>query len=631
MNGPAADPTFTITKTPTPYSAAGETISYSFLITNTGNVTWTAPPTLVDGLTADEACPAGPVAPNGTVTCTASYEVDLDDMDAGAVPNTVDASITVGGVTETGQATAEVTAVIETGLLIEKTLASGANPITADTDELVYNYELTNDGNTRISTFAVSDDKVDVVCPVVTLDPGDSVNCTSVADPYDVLQSDIDDGGVTNIASATAVAANGDTVSSPEVSLTVPAAQNPELSLAKTSDPDPVLSANFFDGATVDYVYTVTNEGNVTITDAVTIADDKFGSPIACPAGDIAPGNSIECRATYTITGADVSAGTVVNVASASDGNVTSNTDSVAIPHAGAPGITLDKVADTANYDDLADSITYTFTVTNSGETPIASSQPITIDDPLIGAPFTCVEQPLNLFPVSSGSTPNSFSCTRTYGPVSQGDIDAGQVDNTASASFEVGGLTVTSPSSSATVLANIVPELTLVKTALAVDGGTQFDTLNEEIEYTFAVTNDGTQTLASVVVTDPLIPTLSCTITNLTPGATDNSCTGRYAVTQDDLDSGSIYNEAEALGTSPTGLTEVDTDDNTISVNPAAQTSILALSKSASATTYTAVGETINYALEVSNVGNLTLENVVVTDAALGLRIPSTISAPFT
>ncbi|MBU2994027.1 DUF11 domain-containing protein [Octadecabacter sp. 1_MG-2023] len=617
LDGPVATPTMDVTKTATPttYAAEGDVISYDIEITNTGNVTWPAPPTIVDALTSDESCPAGAIAPNASVTCTATYTITLDDMDSGTVPNTVDAEITIGGVTEVGTADAEVTAVIETGLSIVKTLASGPNPITADTDELVYEYELTNDGNTRISTFAVSDDKVDVVCPAVTLDPGDSVTCTSVADPYDVLQSDIDDGGVTNTATATAVAANGDTVTSPEVSLTVPATQTSELSLVKASDPDPVLAADFFDGATVDYVYTVTNDGNVTVTDAVTIADDKFGSPITCPAGDIAPGDSIECRATYTITGADVAAGTVINVASASDGTTTSNTDSVAIPQAGAPGITLEKVADTANYDDLSDTLTYTFTVTNSGETVIADSQPITIDDPLIGAPFTCTEQPLNLFPT------DSFSCTRTYGPVSQADIDAGQVDNTASASFEAGGLTVTSPSSSATVLANIVPELTLVKSALAADSGAQFDTLNEEIVYTFAVTNDGTQTLTSVEVTDPLISGFSCTINDLAPGLTDDTtCSASYFVTQDDLDNGQIDNTASALGTSPTGLTETATDSATITIDPLAATSLLSVNKSASLSEFAAVGDEILYGIEVSNIGNLTLDDVVITDATLGL-----------
>ncbi|MGJ8609527.1 MAG: beta strand repeat-containing protein, partial [Octadecabacter sp.] len=614
LDGPAANPTFTITKTPTPttYAADGETISYSFLITNTGNVTWPAPPTLVDALTGDEACPAGTVAPNGTVTCTATYDITLDDMDAGSVPNTVDASITVGGVNQTGQATAEVTAVIETELLIEKTLASGANPITVDTDELVYEYLLTNNSNVRLDTFAVTDDKVAVTCPVVVLDPGQTVTCTSVA--YDVQQSDIDDGGVTNTASATAQTIPDVTVTSAEVELFVPATQISALTMSKASDPDPVPVSLFTPGAMVDYVYTVTNSGNVTVTDPVTVTDDKFANPIVCPAGPIMPLGSIECRATYEITAADVAAGTVVNTATASDGTTTSNSDSVAIPQDGAAGITLDKVADTADYDDLTDTIDYTFTVTNSGETTIVDLSPITINDPLLGTAFTCTEQPETLAPTES------FSCTRTYGPVSQADIDAGQIDNTATASFEVGGVTYTSPSSSATVTSSVLPLFSMVKSGLGVDEGVSYDTLGEGIEYTFSVTNDGTQTLSSVVVTDPLIPGLSCLITDLAPGATDSSCVGLYTVDQDDLDDGSIFNEASALGTSPTGVTDTVTADTTLTIDPAAATYILDLEKSASLPAFAAVGDTINYGIEVSNIGNLTLENVVIDDPTLNL-----------
>lgn len=614
LNGPAAAPALSITKTPTPttYSAEGQTIFYSFVITNDGNVSWPDAPAIVDPLTSNEACPTGPVAPGGMVTCSASYDITLDDMDAETVPNTVTASITVGGVLATNSANASVTADVETSLLIQKTLLSGANPITSETDELVYEYELTNDGNTRISTFDVQDDKVNVTCPVVTLDPGQSVTCTS--DPYDVTQQDIDDGGVTNEATATAQTPQGATVTSATVDLTVPAAQSPALSMSKASDPDPVPAAAFFPNATVDYVYTVTNTGNVTITDPVTITDDKIVGAIACPAGPIAPMGMVECRATYTVTPADVADGIVVNSATASDGNVTSNSDSVAIPQDGAAGITLDKVANTANFDDTTDTIEYTFTVTNSGETTIVDLTPIAINDPLLGAAFTCTEQPATLSPGQF------YSCTRTYGPVTQADIDAGEVMNSATASYTAGGVTITSPSSEATVLANVVPALTLAKTALAADGGAQFDTLGEEIIYTFAVTNDSTQTLASVTVTDPLIPALSCTLTNIAPMTTDSTCTGSYFVTQDDLDTGSILNEAEAVGTSPTGQSTSDTDTNTMTINPAAQTSILALDKTSNATTFSAVGDTIIYAIEVTNAGNLTLDNVVVNDPALGL-----------
>jgi len=216
----------------------------------------------------------------------------------------------------------------------------------------------------------------------------------------------------------------------------------------------------------------------------------------------------------------------------------------------------------------------------------------------------------------------DSFSCSRSYGPVSQADIDAGRVDNVATASFDLGGLTVTSPSSSASVVADVVPALSLEKTALAADGGVQYDTLGEEIVYSFAVRNDSTQTLSSVVVSDPLVPGFSCTITDLGPGVTDDtSCEMRYVVTQPDLDAGSILNTASALGTSPTGATQSASDSAVMTIDPAAQTRVLGLEKSASLSGFAAVGDEIFYAIEVSNLGNLTLQDVVIEDAALGLR----------
>ena len=74
-------------------SAAGESVAYEFVVTNTGNVTLTAI-TVTDVLTAPAGpaltvvCPVTTLAPAASTTCTATYTVTQADVDAGSIANT---------------------------------------------------------------------------------------------------------------------------------------------------------------------------------------------------------------------------------------------------------------------------------------------------------------------------------------------------------------------------------------------------------------------------------------------------------------------------------------------------------------------------------------------------------------
>ena len=97
-------------------------------------------------------------------------------------------------------------------------------------------------------------------------------------------------------------------------------------------------------GDVIHYSYLVTNAGNVTLHDPITVSDDK-ATDESCPAlpvGGLAPGESITCSASYTITQADLDAGSLTNVASATDGATTSPTDTVTVP-ATRPGAVTDQ------------------------------------------------------------------------------------------------------------------------------------------------------------------------------------------------------------------------------------------------------------------------------------------------
>lgn len=118
-------------------------------------------------------------------------------------------------------------------------------------------------------------------------------------------------------------------------------------------------------------------------------------------------------------------------------------------------------------------------------------------------------------------------------------------------------------------------------------------------------------------MVTDPDIPALNCTLTNIAPNAS-KTCTGDYIVTQDDMDAGTYTNTASASGTSPTGAAIAGNSDSaTVTLQTRIESAVF--DKIPSTTTYTAVGDSIDYVFSVRNTGNVTLTNVVVVDSPLG------------
>ena len=139
------------------------------------------------------------------------------------------------------------------------------------------------------------------------------MTCTA---SYTITQDDLNAGSVTNSAFAT----DGTIVSPPDEE-TVTAVQNPTLSIVKTATPAFYTAV----GDVIGYSYLVTNEGNVTISGPITVDDDK-ATDESCPSGDLAPGDSMTCTASYTITPVDLIVGLVTNVAFATgqdpEGNV---------------------------------------------------------------------------------------------------------------------------------------------------------------------------------------------------------------------------------------------------------------------------------------------------------------------
>jgi uncharacterized repeat protein (TIGR01451 family) len=304
---------------PSSFSAAGQTISYTFAVTNTGNVTLTGiAVTDIDlpGL-SPITCPVTTLAPGASETCTASYVTTQADVDAGKVMNTATAhGLPPGSDTPvvSPPSTATVPAVGSPGIKVVKSasLTSFSKP----GQKITYHFKVTNTGNDTLTSIGVTDTGLPglsaITCLVTTLAPGASETCTAT---YVTTQADVDAGKVTNSATAHGLPPGSTTPKvSPPSSVTVPAVQKPRLSVVKSASPSTFSQA----GQTITYRFAVTNTGNVTLTN-VQISDNGLHglSPIKCPHTSLAPGAKQTCTATYVITRADVDAGKVTNSATA--------------------------------------------------------------------------------------------------------------------------------------------------------------------------------------------------------------------------------------------------------------------------------------------------------------------------
>ena len=181
-------------------------------------------------------------------------------------------------------------------------------------------------------------------------------------------------------------------------------------------------------GDVLSYEYRVRNTGNVTLMGAINVADDRI-SAVSCPAlpaSGLAPDAEIVCSADYLVTQADIDAGSVTNIATASNGDVSSVPDTATVNGDQTPALTILKSADRGTFNAPGQTINYEFEVTNTGN--VTFTDPISVSDSRI-ANVSCPALP------AAGLLPTaSIICTGTDA-TTQADVDAGVVENTASAS----------------------------------------------------------------------------------------------------------------------------------------------------------------------------------------------------
>ena len=633
----------------TPGVSEGDTISYTFRVENDGNVTLSNV-TLADtvgGVTISGG-PITSLAPGAvdTTTFTGSYTITQADIDAGTFDNVALVTGTDPGgntVTDPGDEQTPLGQTPDIELDKFGTLNDDdGTPGVSEGDTISYTFRVENDGNVTLSNITLADTVGGVTIsggPITSLAPG-AVDTTTFTGSYTITQADIDAGTFDNVALVTGTDPGGNTVTDPGDEQT-PLGQTPDIELDKfgtLNDDDGTPGVS--EGDTISYTFRVENDGNVTLSN-ITLADTVGGVTISGgPITSLAPGavDTTTFTGSYTITQADIDAGTFDNVALVTGtdpgGNTVTDPGDEQTPLGQTPDIELDKFG-TLNDDDgtpgvsEGDTISYTFRVENDGNVTLSN---VTLADTvggvtISGGPIT------SLAPGAVDTTTFTGSYT-----ITQADIDAGTFDNVALVTgTDPGGNTVTDPGDEQTPLGQ-TPDIELDKFGtLNDDDGTPGVSEGDTISYTFRVENDGNVTLSNVTLADTVggVTISGGPITSLAPGAVDTTTfTGSYTITQADIDAGTFDNVALVTGTDPGGNTVTDPGDEQ---TPLGQTPDIELDKFGTlndddGTPGVSEGDTISYTFRVENDGNVTLSNVTLADTVGGVTIsggPITSLAP--
>ncbi|MBQ0910055.1 hypothetical protein KBJ98_15205, partial [Flavobacterium sp. F-328] len=273
----------------------------------------------------------------------------------------------------------------------------------------------------------------------------------------------------------------------------------------------------------------------------------------------------------------------------------------------------------------VGDTITYTFTITNTGNTTLSNA---VVSDAKLGMTNVAVS-PSTLAPNASGTLTQNYTIT-------QADINAGTVTNSAIGSAtdpsnvtvsDTSGTSTTNDTATVTNLPK-TSSVALVKTAVY-NGNATVAQVGDTITYTFTITNTGNTTLSNAVVSDAKLGMTNVAVSPsiLAPNAS-GTLTQNYTITQADIDAGTVTNSAVGSATDTSNVTVSDTSgttttNDTATVTTVPKTSSVALVKTSvynGNATAAQVGDTITYTFTITNTGNTTLSNAVVSDAKLGM-----------
>ncbi|HTQ67279.1 MAG TPA: hypothetical protein VMI13_01165 [Solirubrobacteraceae bacterium] len=607
-------PKLGLTKTdnlkPAKYNKVGQVVKYTLTATNEGNTTLhevsVSDSPALDQFNCTPTIPVAELAPGKSIVCTGTHTITQEDLDRGFFKDTGSATSK-----ESEAPKAEDTINAEQKAKLGLTKTDNLNPAKYDKVGQVVSYTLTatNEGNTTLHEVSVGDSPAlegfncTPTIPVAELAPGKSVTCTGT---HTITQEDLNNGSFSDTGSATSKEAEA-----PKAEDTINAEQKPKLGLTKMDDLNPAKYNKV--GQVVKYTLTATNEGNTTLHN-VTVSDspalEGFNCTPTIPVPELAPGKSVTCTGTHTITQEDLNNGSFSDTGSATskEAEAPKAEDTINAEQKPILGLTKSDDLNPAKYDKVGQVVTYTLTATNEGNRTLHN---VTVSDSPALEGFNCTPA----IPVAELAPGKSVTCTGTH-TITQEDIDNGSFSDTGSATSKEAD----APKAEDTINAEQNSKLGLTKTDSL--NPAKYSEVGQVVKYTLTATNEGNTTLHNVSVSDsPALEGFGCApaipVTELAPGASI-TCTGTHTITQEDLNAGSVADTASATST------ETDAPDAKDTIT-AEQLKTLVVEKEqelkGSGAGFTKnkltakPGQTVVYLIRVTNTGNVTVKLTKITD----------------
>jgi uncharacterized repeat protein (TIGR01451 family) len=289
------------------YENPGDLITYTILVSNTGNLTVTDI-SIVDDLT-DNIWTLESLSPGSSQTYITTYTITNEDMIAESVLNTVlvTGKDPQGQVIEVSDEEKVDAIIIPMNPMI--TISKSASPLTYSQTgtQIAYTITVENTGNVVISDILVEDEFTDNTWSIAMLGPGEREIFTT---SYIIIQEDMDNGSVVNTVVVSGKDPDGNQITDNDSATVTAQNRIADINVSKTS-PRPVYAVV---GDVVHYEIVVTNTGNLSLSN-IDVSDDLTKDSWFISL--LRPGESQTFNTSYTVTQFDLNVGNVRNIATA--------------------------------------------------------------------------------------------------------------------------------------------------------------------------------------------------------------------------------------------------------------------------------------------------------------------------